>query len=100
MTENELSSVKQELKDARKELHSRIEENEAKLQQLQAQFEDNMKVLMLSSLVDQFPMDYASMKTGILLIKSLVLNVKRNNVKVGTLRLFIPVNVDTRCACI
>ena len=69
MTENELSSVKQELKDARKELHSRIEENEAKLQQFQAQFEDNMKVLMPSSSVDQFPMDYASMKTGILLIK-------------------------------
>ena len=65
-TEDELSSVKQELKDVRKELHPRIEENEAKLQQLQ--FED-VKVQLPPSSIDQFPMDYDCIKTGILLIK-------------------------------
>ena len=40
-TEDELSSVKQELKDIRKEFHSRIEENEGKLEQLQ--FEDPLQ---------------------------------------------------------
>ena len=99
-TQDELSSVKQELKDVKKELHSRIEENEAKLQQLQAQFKDNMKVLMSPSSTDQFPVDYDSIRSGILLIKVTDFERKRNSVKVGTLNLSTPVNMATRCACI